>query len=355
MALIIADRVKETTTTTGTGNFSLLGAMTGFRTFGSVCSVGDTVYYALQSVDGSGLVTAEWECGLGTYAGSNTLTRTTVTSSSNAGAAVSLSAGTKQVYLSVPAVQAAWPREKLAAARTYYVRTDGADTNTGLADTAGGAFLTIQKAVDAVSTIDATTYQVTVKIADGTYNESVVLRPCLGTLPLIIRGNLTTPGNVVVNGATCFLAAQPGVVVQILDLKLTASSLGLSATYAGKIEFGNLNFGACSNRHINAQYGGFINSLSSYTISGGSLAHITATTGGTVRVASVTVTLTGTPAFTSFIDFSSGAVGAVSSNTYSGAATGKRYNLTTNGVVDTAGATLPGDAAGTTATGGQYA
>lgn len=104
MALQIADRVKETTTTTGTGALTLAGAMTGFRAFSSVCSDQDTCWYALQAVDGNGAPTGDWEVGLGTYAASGTtLTRTTVYASSNSGSAVSLAAGTKQVWIGLPA------------------------------------------------------------------------------------------------------------------------------------------------------------------------------------------------------------------------------------------------------------
>lgn len=102
MALQIQDRVKETTTTTGTGALTLAGAMTGFRTFASVCSVSDTCYYALQAVDGNGAPTGTWEVGLGTYSGTNTLTRTTILSSST-GSVISLAAGTTQVWIDIAA------------------------------------------------------------------------------------------------------------------------------------------------------------------------------------------------------------------------------------------------------------
>lgn len=92
------DRVKETAATTGTGDFTLAGAATGFRTFASVLSTNDTCYYCIALQGG-----AEWEVGLGTYSAANTLTRTTVLSSSNAGSAVNFSAGTKDVFLSVAA------------------------------------------------------------------------------------------------------------------------------------------------------------------------------------------------------------------------------------------------------------
>lgn len=102
MAHITEDRVLETSTTTGTGALTLAGAVTGFRAFGSVMtSPSDTCFYSLWAVDSNGNATGDFECGLGTYSGANTLTRTTVLESSNAGAAVNLSAGTKYVALSL--------------------------------------------------------------------------------------------------------------------------------------------------------------------------------------------------------------------------------------------------------------
>lgn len=102
MALIWKDRVLELATTTGTGAFTLGGAMTGYRTFASVCATSDTVYYLIEAVDASGYPTGEWETGLGTYSGTNTLTRTTPLDSST-GSAVSFSAGDKRVALTQPA------------------------------------------------------------------------------------------------------------------------------------------------------------------------------------------------------------------------------------------------------------
>lgn len=99
MALVVADRVKETTTTTGTGAITLAGAATNFVTFSSVLSNGDTTYYAI--VDDAN---TDFEVGLGTYASSgNTLTRTTVLASTNSGSAVNLSAGSKEVFVTYPA------------------------------------------------------------------------------------------------------------------------------------------------------------------------------------------------------------------------------------------------------------
>lgn len=104
MASIQADRVLETTTTTGTGTLTLGGAVTGFRAFSSVMSNADTCYYSLQAVNGSGVPSGVWEVGIGTYASSgNTLARTTVLASSNSGAAVTLPTGTAQVCIDLPA------------------------------------------------------------------------------------------------------------------------------------------------------------------------------------------------------------------------------------------------------------
>lgn len=103
MAHITEDRVIETSTTTGTGAFTLAGALTGYRTFSSVMtSPSDTCWYAIWGVDSNGESTGEWETGLGTYSASNTLTRTTVLES-NTGSAVSFSAGTKYVAISAVA------------------------------------------------------------------------------------------------------------------------------------------------------------------------------------------------------------------------------------------------------------
>lgn len=103
MAQRYADRIAESTTTTGTGAITLGGALTGFKPFSSICSVGDTVFYSIWSVDGSGNPSGPWETGLGTYSATSTLTRTTPISGS-ATPPVSLT-GTSYVTLSVIASQ----------------------------------------------------------------------------------------------------------------------------------------------------------------------------------------------------------------------------------------------------------
>lgn len=102
MALVLADRVKETTVTTGTGTVTLAGAMLGFQSF-SVIGNGNTTYYCV-----AGQGTSEWEVGIGTYTASGaTLSRNTVLASSNANALVNFSAGTKEVFVAYPAERSA--------------------------------------------------------------------------------------------------------------------------------------------------------------------------------------------------------------------------------------------------------
>ena len=100
MALVVNDRVKETSTTTGTVTFNLDGAVTGFETFSSAIGNGNTTYYAIEIPN-----TTEFEVGLGTIA-AGTLARTTVISSSNSDSLVNFSAGTKNVFCTLPASKA---------------------------------------------------------------------------------------------------------------------------------------------------------------------------------------------------------------------------------------------------------
>lgn len=98
MALVLADRVKENSSTTGTGTFILTGAQVGFQSF-AVVGNANTTYYTIQNPG-----TNEWEVGIGTYTSANTtIARTTVLSSSNANAVVNFSAGVKDVFVTYPA------------------------------------------------------------------------------------------------------------------------------------------------------------------------------------------------------------------------------------------------------------
>jgi hypothetical protein len=103
MAFVKKDRVRETSTTAGTGSITTGGAPNGYQPFSAVMSIGDTCWYAFV-MPGSG-----WETGVATYTGVNTLARTTVFESSNAGALVSFPAGSKDVFICQPASKADFP------------------------------------------------------------------------------------------------------------------------------------------------------------------------------------------------------------------------------------------------------
>lgn len=100
MALVIKDRVKVTTTTTGTGAITLSGAAATFSAFSDHMSDADTTYYAIVHTTSG---TDEWEVGLGTWNTGNTLTRTTVYDGSNGTSAVNFSSGTKDIFMVTPA------------------------------------------------------------------------------------------------------------------------------------------------------------------------------------------------------------------------------------------------------------
>jgi hypothetical protein len=100
VAFVLNDRVKETTTTTGTGTINLAGAATGFETFVAGIGNSNVTYYCI-----AGQGTAEFEVGIGTVtdASPDTLSRTTILSSTNSDSAVDFSAGTKDVFCTLPA------------------------------------------------------------------------------------------------------------------------------------------------------------------------------------------------------------------------------------------------------------
>lgn len=113
MKHITADLIAEQSATTGVGPFTLTGALVGHRRFNVEMSIGQTCHYSIQAVDAQGVPTGQFETGRGTYSGANTLTRTTVVTSSSGNALVDFAAGAKIVRLSVlapstPQLQADW-------------------------------------------------------------------------------------------------------------------------------------------------------------------------------------------------------------------------------------------------------
>jgi len=128
MALVLKDRVKETSITAGTGTLTLAGAATGFQSFAAIGN-GNTTYYAI--VDST---TGAWEVGIGTYTSSGTtLSRTTVLSSSNGGSLVSFAANSKDVFCTYPSEKSVY----LDSADVVTQQAFGAITATSAALTTG--------------------------------------------------------------------------------------------------------------------------------------------------------------------------------------------------------------------------
>jgi hypothetical protein len=177
---------------------------------------------------------------------------------------------------------------------------------------------------------------------------------------LVIQGNNSTPANVLINTTgSAFRGDGLNCVWDIKDLKIQSTVVGIYALTGTKIRFGNIDFGACTSSHIRSESGSNITVLSNYAITGNAPIHEYALFSASLTINNVTVTLTGTPAFATafaagqFLGFIQG-----NGNTYTGAATGARYSATMNGAINTSGGGanyFPGNAAGATATGGQYA
>jgi hypothetical protein len=255
-------------------------------------------------------------------------------------------------------------REVLTQALDLYVRTDGSDSNTGRANSAGGAFLTWQKAIDTCYAIDQNGFDIRINVGAGTYTTGVlVTKPFTGTV--IIIGDTTTPSNVLLTctNANCIQVSGATSKLTVRGFKpSTVSSGGLIVAELGAVINidANMHYGAAAGGggHLVCQYGGQIFASAGYTIAGGGAFHMNGAFGAFLFVAGLSITLTGTPTFSSFF------CGAdhcstiqANANTYTGSANGPRYAASTNGAIETFGGganAFPGSSAGSVATGGLY-
>ena len=136
MALVLKDRVKETTTTTSTGTYTLAGAVTGYQAF-SVIGDGNTTYYAVTNG-------TDWEVGIGTYTSSGTtLSRDTILESSNAGNAVNWGAGSKDIFCTYPAERSAYSEGGALASGfpAFFATPSSANLATVMTDETGSGLL----------------------------------------------------------------------------------------------------------------------------------------------------------------------------------------------------------------------
>lgn len=458
---MLADRVLETTATTGTSTYVLGGAPVGRRTFIQGFGTGKTVNYLVEDATG-----VNWEIGLGvvTAAGPDTLTRATIIRSSNSNNAVSWAAGTKYISavahadhirfgmageiptaagtaqaltlsyspsltklingqlfefkvststntainptLNIDSIGAktivdreggaiyaghlvassillviyestgdrfrivgmagSW-RKRLTANMNFYVDgTLGSDTTgTGLA-TGSAAWATIQKAINYIQqNIDLGGFIATINVANGTYTTPVsVGYGFTGLGYVLLNGNTTTPSSCFINttSATC-LSLLDGARLKIQGFKFAANTAGnlinlYRASYLhiiGACEFSSV---AAGWQAIQVQHQSQLVIEANYTISTGGAWFFDILYGSVLIDVNKTITITGTPNYTtSFIRVADNSSAVLFGNTYSGSATGSRYGAFSNSVIETAGggaSYLPGNAAGSTSTGGQY-
>lgn len=261
--------------------------------------------------------------------------------------------------------QAISGRIALQANTTFYVATTGNDsTGTGLV--VGSPWLTIQHAINVISAgYDLNGFIATIQVADGTYTAGAYIStPFIGGSVQLL-GNATTPANCIISTTgTAAITASNGSAVSISGFKVTTTTSGdgVSADLNSTVNInGNMNFGTISggsSAHISAFRGGNVNISANYTISGAAAYHYYAAYMGHIYIPGGTVTVSGTPAFIgSFANAIDMSLIFAAPVTYSGAATGTRYNATVNSAIYTAGggaSYFPGNAVGTTATGGQY-
>ncbi len=249
-------------------------------------------------------------------------------------------------------------REKLTAARTYYVRTDGSDSNTGLVNSAGGAFLTIQKAVDVAAALDSSIYDVTIQVVAGAYTATTALKSLLGPGLLSILGDTTTPANVTISttSASCFTATNISGRFEIAGFSLTSTTSGYHISVNGSralnVRIGNNTYNAAPAGHAHIfMSNATVTMTANYTIAAGITAgnHITCGEHSFLNYSGRTVTLSGTPGFSIFIVAANGTVVLAPGNTFTGGATGARFSVNNGALIDTAGAGasyFPGDSAG---------
>lgn len=250
-----------------------------------------------------------------------------------------------------------------SAAVQYYVSTTGNDGNNCTAT--GSPCLTIQAAWNKAAIVNYGSGGFQINLADGSYSQGLLATQTWGgSGPQLIVGNCTTPGNVVVTSTSTdgTFTAHSNTEISIKCLEVQSSvQHGFYSKWSGIIHFDKIRFGTAVNGQLTTSYGGIIvadadGATCSYSIVGAAARHIYAHNGA-IRTESCTVTISGTPAFSSAFATTTGA-GHFNyfGTTYSGSATGIRFDASDNSSIqgDQNLTFLPGDASGVVRSGGNY-
>jgi len=260
-------------------------------------------------------------------------------------------------------------REHLTADRAYYVNAaSGSDNNTGLST--GAAWATMQYAMDFIADeLDFAGYGVTVNVASGTYEGVGIWKRCVGQpSPYYFSfiGDNTTPANVIINpsvNTACFSLIGAGVAGQISGFTMASTvgtGRGVEVTQGGVAILGNNAYSTCVGSHIfvygsgaNVNFSGATNTIVAGITA---LDHLSVANEAFLFGYSATIAMS-TPSFTNFAVCSQGRLETILSFSGSTTATGTRYYVDLNGVINTFGAganAYPGNVAGASATGGIY-
>lgn len=257
-------------------------------------------------------------------------------------------------------------RTAMNANLELYVSTTGSDSaNDGLS--AAAPFQTLQRAwSEVVNNYDLNGFTANINIADGTYSQGIFASSAplggnSGVSAVTFKSSSGNASAVIISKTTGgnLFYAQGGAQYILKDLTVQCSGASGNAVVSGIggiIAVDNVRFGTCTGSHMYSISGGFIQASGNYSIVGAAQYHVLATSMGQVLLPSRTITITGTPAFSAFAYCSQARVDCTGT-TFSGSATGSRYFIEQNGVITVNGAgvnLLPGNAAGTVQTGGQY-
>lgn len=358
MKIEFEDRVKETTTSTGTGNKVLAGAVAGFQSFADALPSGGYFCYEIHAVDAGGLPNGDWEVGIG-YLNSGNLASVKILSSSNAGEAVSFTAGAKEVNMTAPALSCRSLRleEQMII---YASPATGADYYDGLSS--DRPLDTLQAAVDAAVALASTNAgDVVVRLLDNSSDGAY--------LPYSNRGN---GGGVVriqglnssVSVGSPISATNSGSGWQIESITLSGWSSCLIVEGDSRVTIASgVSFEETTESQIIVRNGGRLVITNGCTIKGGSTggAHIDVESASYAKIG-------GSVSFSTDCDFDLGFVRSLGGLGYIDVSdanyqlnghtvTGQRYNLNGNGVCWTNGESstfLPGDSAGAETNGAKY-